>query len=227
MIEISPVSPPMTQRSLPPAAGPAGSIVGHASRILQQEQAGSRGAASSSNSWYHQRELPVVSELEQYVRGLREQLQDITDNVTRLMERLPTEGLAGLPMRGTSSAQENPAQALRVEAADLPLLRRAEAMPGSIAKAALGVVNGGATPATVVLRATSLINEQGDELPSTLVQFTPNPIVLSGGSEHPVEAHVRIPNGTRPGTYTGLVQAIGLAATRALLFVDVKPANIT
>jgi hypothetical protein len=149
----------------------------------------------------------------------REQARDVLNGLLRLLEQLPASvpldhAMAGVPLMGTSP--------LTVGDATLPMLRPAVAEPGRIATTALGLVNDALEPAAVALRATSLVSPSGDEIPAALVTFDPSQPTLQPNAETPVRVAVRVPETARPGTYTGLVQAVGTRATRALLSLEVK-----
>lgn len=193
---------------------PSGSIVDRATAILDAERSVGRPEAPQSLSDVPER---VIGELEKRVGHLREQAQDLVDQLVRVAEHIPAATLAGESMRHGEIA---PASHVG-SGTSVPELRAAQARIGGLAKTALGIVNDAATPATVVLRTTSLVNEHGDELPSSAVTFAPNPVNLPAHAELPVLANVQVPTGTRPGKYLGLVQAVGLEATRAVMTVNV------
>jgi hypothetical protein len=147
--------------------------------------------------------------------GLRDQARDLIAALVRLLEQLPTSAPPGRqPIAG--------AVPLAAGDAILPVLRLAIAEPGRIATTALGLVNDTAAPAPVALRATSLVSPSGDEIPAALVTFEPSRTTVQSKTETPVRVAVQVPETARPGTYTGLVQAIGTQATRALLNLEVK-----
>jgi hypothetical protein len=193
---------------------PTGSIVDRATSILDGERAGSETGALPSVG-----ELPerVVGELEKRFGHLREQAQDLVDQLARVAERLPAASLE------SGSARDPKVVPTLHQPTErrVPELRAAHVGAGGIAKTALGLVNDAESPASVVLRATSFVSEHGDELPGTVVTFAPNPVNLPPNTEFPVQADVRVPVGTRPGKYSGLVQALGLEATHAVMTIHV------
>jgi hypothetical protein len=161
----------------------------------------------------------LLSDLEKRVAGLREQLQDLVDELTRLGERLP---VSTTMMSNPGLAASSPLAL--IDRTNLPMLRQAEAAIGEMARTVLGLVNDGEQPVNVVLRATNLIADSGDSIPGELVHFAPNPLTLPGNSELPVLTTLRLPADASPGKYVGLVQAAGLQAARAVITVVVKPA---
>lgn len=147
--------------------------------------------------------------------GLRDQARDLIAALVRLLEQLPSSAPpGGQPIAGTIP--------LTMGDAVLPVLRLATAEPGRVATTALGLVNDTAAPAPIVMRATSLVSPSGDEIPAALVTFEPSRATVQSNTETPVRVAVQVPETARPGTYTGLVQAVGTQATRALLNLEVK-----
>ena len=193
---------------------PTGSIVDRATAILDGERAGSETGALPSIGEVPER---IVGELEKRFGHLREQAQDLVDQLARVAERLPAA-----PLQNESAPARNVIPTLpAVSETRVPELRAAHVAAGGIATTALGLVNDAQSPTSVVLRATSFVNEQGDELPGSIMSFAPNPVNLPPNAEHPVQANARVPVGTRPGKYSGLVQALGLEATRAVMTIHV------
>jgi hypothetical protein len=192
----------------PAALAPTDDVVERARRILanQAHSIPSQAAPGLSDN-------PIDAFIAS--QGLRDQARDLIAALVRLFEHLPTSQLtAGQPIAAGSPAILNDAT--------LPVLRSAIAEPGRVATTALGLVNDTATPALVVLRATSLISPSGDEIPAALVTFEPSRATLPSNAETPVRVAVQVPETARPGTYTGLVQAAGTQAIRALLNLEVK-----
>ncbi len=186
-----------------------GSIVQRASNILLQQSARPQSFGGGSASPFR----AVPTDFGKRAEQLRDQAQDLLDTVVRLLE--------GAPLGPTFPPTETAPATVRVKPAELPQLRRAQASLGQLAATALAVINESGAPASVVLRASSLVNEQGDELPASLVQFTPNLLDLAPDSELPVQVTMRIPEDAPLGSYSGLIVAVGLEAVRALMFVDV------
>lgn len=205
------------QYSPPEATAAGGSIVQRATSILEEH----RDAPMRSPPDIP---LPGISDLERRVRSLHDEVQTLIQAFVRLGEELPAAGLARRagPLQG-GDARPVAEPSVRLDGAGLPALRSAEASLGEVARTALGLVNSTRDPALVVLRVTNLVSDLGDEISSSLVSFSPNPVNLPGGAELPVQAAVKVPGDARPGTYVGLVQAAGLEATRAVMLVDVKP----
>jgi hypothetical protein len=195
---------------------PSGSIVDRAMGVLEQERAAPARQRSSAGSPFDASSLGL-GDIEKRIEQVRNQIQDLVDTFAHLSEKLPSLGLAGTPLPLAAAAPSS----VRLDGTALPVLRNATAPIGEVARTTLGLVNGLAAPASVALRSTSLVNDLGDEIPASLVSFVPNGFSAPSGVEMPVQVAVQIPASARPGTYTGLIQAVGLAATRAVMAVDV------
>jgi hypothetical protein len=200
----------------PPESLPSGSIVDRATAILEKERAIPPRHQSAAGSPFDASSLGL-GDIEKRIEHVRNQIQALVDAFTHLGEKLPSLGLAGAPLPLAAPAPSS----VRLDGTALPVLRNATAPIGEVARTALGLVNGLASSASVALRATSLVNDLGEEIPASLVSFVPNEFSAPAGAETPVQVAVRIPSNARPGTYTGLIQAVGLAATRAVMVVDV------
>jgi hypothetical protein len=166
---------------------------------------------------------PLGSDLINQLRGFRQQAQDLVDALTSTLEQPPatvTTPRAVEPVRHTP---------LTPEQGSTPLvsLLRATAKHGQAATTRLGLINDSSDVAEIVLRATSLVNQRGFEIPSSHVSFAPNPVRFTGAQQQPVFVTVRVPEKTPPGTYSGLVQAAELPGAAAILVVDVEPADST
>jgi len=196
--------------------------------VLEQE----RPARHSSTASPFDASSLGLGDIEKRLEQVRNQIQDLVDTFAQLGERLPSLGRGGAPLPFAAAAPlplaaapsplaaEAPSS-VRLDGANLPVLNSATAPVGDVARTALGIVNSLTAPATVALRSTSLVNDLGDEIPANLVSFLPNAFSAPAGAETPVQVAVQIPANARPGSYRGLIQAVGLAATRAVMLVDV------
>jgi hypothetical protein len=200
---------------------PTGSIVDRAEAVLEDERAGATPEHAARAATPFDQPVAALTELEQRVRGVREQIQDLVDAFSRFGERLPALVASG-SLPSDVGATTVPSR-IRTEGEALPLLRTARVSAGDLAHVALGLVNGSGEPASVLLSATSLVSELGHEIPAKNVAFAPNPSKLPGRGELPVRASVTVPPGTPPGKYSGLVQGAGLDAARAVMTVIVAP----
>ena len=70
--------------------------------------------------------------------------------------------------------------------------------------------------------STDLVNTSGDRISSEQTTFTPPSLIIGPNKAEKVTVTVDVPEGTPPGTYSGLVQATKLNQLRALLMVQVS-----
>ena len=69
--------------------------------------------------------------------------------------------------------------------------------------------------------STDLLSDNGGSIPSFAVSFDPPALDVGGAQQGVVTAKVNVPQQTIPGTYSGLVQAIGLPGAKAVITVEV------
>jgi hypothetical protein len=125
-----------------------------------------------------------------------------------------TGGLARGPALASSGV--NGAQALPVVAPVAP------AKAGEVAEVIMRVANGGSVHLPLGLIATDLISGSGNRIPSSSLSFRGEKVGLGPGATLPVAVVVKLPLGTAPGAYWGLLQVVGQPNTRALLAVNVE-----
>ena len=70
--------------------------------------------------------------------------------------------------------------------------------------------------------STDLVNASGDRISSEKTTFAPSSLIIGPNKAEKVTVTVRVPEGTPPGVYSGLVQATKLNQLRALLMVQVS-----
>jgi hypothetical protein len=72
------------------------------------------------------------------------------------------------------------------------------------------------------LYSTDLISNSGERLPSGLVKFTPTALKISPFQTMQATVTVAVPEGTSPGTYSGLVLASNMSDLRSEIVVKVE-----
>jgi hypothetical protein len=197
-----------------------GSILELATRVLDEHGV---GRVFPSEPTPYPMRAPLGSDLIKQICGFRQQAQDLVDALTSALEQRPA---TVSPPRVMDPGRHTP-PAPEPGSTSLVNLLRATAQHGQAATTRLGLINDTSDLAEVVLRATSLVNQRGSEIPSSHVSFAPNPVRVTGAQQQPVYITVRVPEKTPPGTYSGLVQAAELPGVAALLVVDVIPADST
>jgi hypothetical protein len=201
-----------------------GSAVARALSVLHEH--GARAPASRSpQAWaLDPTAAPGVRQLHQQLEYLRNQAQDLVDELVRVLESLAVSAATG------TSPPLAPLASPGLAAGSLPgltQLRRLVAMPGQTASTQFSLANDMRHPVEVLLKASSLIGPQGFELPSRYVGFAPNPLLVAASSMQPVDVTIRVPEQVPPGEYSGLVRGVGLEGASAQLTLEVKPAGET
>jgi len=92
---------------------------------------------------------------------------------------------------------------------------------GAEASATMKVANDENTPSDVTLYCTNFVADSGHEIPSLRVTVSPRRATIPAKGEAGFEIKIAVPQQTRDGTYSGLVQAMGCKYVKAVLSVEV------
>jgi hypothetical protein len=104
-----------------------------------------------------------------------------------------------------------------------PWLRdKAARAPGETATLSFSFENCGDRAETVSFYCTDLLGDAGHDIPSYQVAFDPPGQALAPQAQGRVGVKVDVPLQALPGSYSGLVQAVGLPATKAVITIEVK-----
>jgi hypothetical protein len=95
------------------------------------------------------------------------------------------------------------------------------AHPGDSASVPLIVDNPGDHPVTLLLYSTDLVSDAGYQIPAALISFDPPSQTIAPRSQGAARMNVAIPLQALAGSYSALVQAAGLAASKAVVTLDV------
>lgn len=217
------------------AASPAdnlGSVVGRALSVLREH--GARAPAGHpSGGWAPDPSAaPGIGELHKQLERLRDQAQDLVDELVRIIESIAAGAATGTNLADAQPGHAPPAPPVPLDLAttslpNLAQLRRVTAVAGQATSTRFSLVNDMHHPVEVLMKASSLIGPQGFELPSRSVGFAPNPLLLAASAAQPVDITIRVPEQVPPGQYSGLVQGVGLDGASAQLTVEVRPASDT
>jgi len=181
------------------------------------------GSGASLQSWaLDPSSAPGVLELHRQLERLRNQAQDLVDELVRMLESSATSAATGaspltaLPVSPDVATGSVPG---------LAQLQRVVAVAGQASSMRFRLANDMPHAVEVLLTATSLVGPKGFEVPSRYVGFSPNPLVLAASAAQPVDLTIRMPEQVPPGEYSGLVQGVGLEGASARLTIEVKPAT--
>jgi hypothetical protein len=104
----------------------------------------------------------------------------------------------------------------------VPLIQCASpTQAGDVARVTLNVANEEPTPSEVTLYSSNFVADSGYEIPSLRVSASPRVVTLAPRAQASFEIRVSVPPQTPPGTYSGLVQALGSKYVKAVLSVRV------
>lgn len=107
------------------------------------------------------------------------------------------------------------AQAIRILGTSQPVA------PGDVTRLLLNLENDDDQADECEIHLTDLIGPSGHRLPAAHVRVSPNPSRIPPHGAADIRIEIRIPSGTRPGWYTGLLQADDGESLRALVQVQV------
>jgi hypothetical protein len=92
---------------------------------------------------------------------------------------------------------------------------------GSAAQARITVVNEEPTASQVTLFCSSFVSDNGHEIPALRVSFSPRVATVPARGQQSFDVLVAVPSQAAPGTYSGLVQAMGSKYVKAVLSIEV------
>jgi hypothetical protein len=108
-------------------------------------------------------------------------------------------------------------------AADVvPVAGGATVKAGGIASVTLPLINEDQPAVSLILNCTDFISNGGSVIPAATVRFTPRTMNLAPRGAGSVTVEVSVPQQSPPGTYSGLVQAIGLNRPSGVVIVRVE-----
>jgi len=122
--------------------------------------------------------------------------------------------IAGTP--ATQGGGDGDSRSIRVLSTSRPVAA------GDVTHLLLNLENDDDRPDECGLHVTDLVGPAGARLPSSHVRVSPNPARIPAHGSTEIRVEIRIPSGTAPGGYTGLLQADDGEALRALMEVRVS-----
>jgi hypothetical protein len=145
-------------------------------------------------------------------------VQPLVDALAQLL-KIPSGQLMQLIARtpATDRSGDGASQSIRVLGTSQPVAA------GDVTRLLLTLENDDDQPDQCGLYVTDLVGPSGARLPASHVRVSPNPARIPGQASTDIRIEVRIPSGTTPGWYSGLLQADDGEALRALIRVQVGP----
>jgi hypothetical protein len=92
---------------------------------------------------------------------------------------------------------------------------------GSLASISFYVENQDNRPAQVSFYCTDLLSDNGNSVPSYQVSFDPQNRTIGPSERALVKVNVAVPPQSIPGSYSGLIQAVGLCAAKAVITIEI------
>lgn len=152
---------------------------------------------------------------------LQEQVKVLIDQFVALASQPPQLDTA-LPKTMLFGERESPADPARPAIEPAPVISPSGPVaPGGSAQVSIKLVNEDDQPAHIGLLSTTLLGEDGAQIPAANVSFEPNEMTLAPGSTGAVIVRTTIPTRTRSGVYSGLLRASRLDYLHAVLVVQV------
>ncbi len=79
--------------------------------------------------------------------------------------------------------------------------------PGNVGQIAFSLINdSGSEAANYALHTTDLVGKDGKRIPATFINVSPNASIIQPGETVDGHLEIRVPSGTPPGTYAGLLK---------------------
>jgi len=93
---------------------------------------------------------------------------------------------------------------------------------GQEARATLTVDNDEASPSEVSLYCTAFVADSGHEIPALRITVAPRCATIPPRGQQVFQIRIAVPQQTKPGIYSGLIQAMGNKYLKAVLSVEVR-----
>jgi hypothetical protein len=185
----------------------AGDIVDKAAAILDQETRVSAGSA-----------IGGASDSFAILNGLKDPA-DIQKQLTQALAALLGTFLHSVPISQPTPMVARPS----LVGATVPLiLSESPAKAGDTAKVDVSVAKDGPGEASVTLYSTDFVSDTGFQIPSACATFSPRSVTVDGRESKKSEMRIAIPAQCGAGTYSALVQAIGVGRPCAVVVLQVE-----
>jgi hypothetical protein len=197
-------------RSLP-------SFVQKATAVLSDELKGfaSRGTEPFGNPFPSE-----PSNLERTVEQFREQVRELVDTFVNMLQYRPEEmGRFASKVAGVASSYAD------ADTKSVPLLKPPPPVKaGETGYILLSVENDDPNEAaSCMLYTTDLVGPLAHSISKTHISISPSTIRIPPGGSNEVRIDIRVPLGTPPGKYGGLVHAVDIGLQQFVLQIAVVP----
>ena len=200
-------------------------VVAQAASILEEELAAGIVAARQVEGRFVDVERIRAADEDAVLQRFRRDAHDLVDIVIDLVDVAVTSTGSlgrravslGVPGEG-NGAPVRDERGPRVPALVVP----DPVSPGADARTTLAVENNSDKPtAEFTFACSDLVSAGGRRIPAEAVSFSPELVAVAADDTAKVVVTVAVPASTKPGYYSGLVQAGGLEQVRAVLSLQV------
>jgi hypothetical protein len=193
------------------------SLVQSAASILDEEMELGAIAAKSLSQYGGN---PTISGQTEVLptNGLLKDIHQFVDKFSEAISQMPQPTGYDLPLplaEGISSSQD--------ECDSVPMLRSRQSVRiGEVGSLTFKLHNDSETAASFTLHCTDLLSGSGGRIVSQAVEFTPQNVQLKQDSSIEVMLKFRVPQGSIPGIYSGLLIASELSYLQAVIRFNVE-----
>ena len=207
-------------------AGATSQIVNRAASILEEEIAAGINATQNMEQRVVDVDKLRAGDSQAVIQRFRKDAHDVVDilldlvnvatnTMTDLSERAVRIGL-GQP-RGTTGGGSRPT-ASAIPSLAVPTV----AKPGEAVEIPMRLENESDKPIEAFsFHSSDLMNADGERISAQQISFSPERLVIEPKQATTVTVIVRVPEGTAPGTYSGLLQASRMDQLRAVLTLQI------
>jgi hypothetical protein len=198
------------------------SLVQSAASILDEEMELGAIAAKSLPQYGGNPTIPGQTEVLP-TNGLLKDIHQFVDKFSEAIAQMPQPTGYDLPMPlvgGISSSQD--------ECDSVPILRSRQSIrAGEVRSLTFKLHNDSETATSFTLHCTDLLSGSGGRIASQAVEFTPQNVQLKQDASIEVMLKFRVPQGSIPGIYSGLLIASELSYLQAVIRFIVEDTRIS
>lgn len=198
-------------------------VVQKAASILEEEIAAGIVAAKEVENKFVNVQKIRTQPREETIQRFRHDSHEIVDILLDLLD-VSVKNAGGIAKKiiniGTRTSEKGTEQS----SSDMPVLNiPGPLMPGTVGSVSMLFENSLNTPTGVfTVACTDLLSSTGGSIPAQRISFSPQTITIGPRARQEVNVMVAIPEKTKPGVYSGLIQATDIEQLRAVLVVTVQ-----
>jgi hypothetical protein len=207
-------------------AGSTSRIVGKAASILEEEIATGIRVTQDIEKKYVDVDEMRSKDPQGVIQRFRKDAHDVVDILVDLVN-VATNAVTGLTERGVSigigEKPEKPEKKKEAGAVIPSLTFPSAVKPGQAVDIPMTLENeSDQSTEAFFLHSSDLVNTTGERISADQISFAPEELAIEPRSSAVVTVTVRVPKGTPPGVYSGLLQATQLKQLRAVLSIQIE-----